>query len=170
MSEMNERQEIVPQQPPAEVRGGPLDVGPDGAARPRFWTNLPRASRDQRALITRCMAEGSLDKDKVCGERFDLAGVLVHSVRLMDRETGEVQERVRCVLARADGHTAAFVSDGIFKGIALVLMLEGGEAWERPVPVVIHKVRLPVGHTYNLEMLPDEPPAAPAGKGAGRGK
>lgn len=165
MSETDGRHEIIPSRTPPEQTAGYLQVVPNGSTRPVFWTNLPNADRRQRAVITRCLANPSLDQEKVIGASFKLAGVLFQAVKLVDRETGEIAEKVRTVLVRDDGQTVAFVSEGIFKGLCLILMLEGAQTWEEPIEILIHKVKLQGGgHTFNVEMLAPGDASEPEGR------
>lgn len=140
-----------------EVIGGTAFV-------PKLWTNLPKETRAQRALISRCMAEPSLDNSKVIGERFDLIGVLAHTYETVDKGTGELQVLTRIVLARADGQTVAFVSQGMMKAVTMLLLLEGQGPWKEPLPIKVHAVKLSHGgRTFNVELLAE--PGEPARRG-----
>lgn len=140
-----------PSYPPALVGGGE-----DG--QPNYWTNLRAASRRDRALITQCMTTPSAELDSVLGERLYLVGVLAHRQDMVDKQSGEIVQRTRIVLALEDGSIVATMSEGIRKGLGLILMLEGSGPWPAPLPIRIEKAKTNSGFwTYNVVLLDDAP-------------
>lgn len=170
MSETNDVRSIQPAAPPPSPGDSLAELAIPGTPQVAYSTNLPTATRAQRALITRCLAEPSLEQGDVLNVPFLLAGVLAHRVSFVNEETGEVSEGIRCVLCRNDGATVAFVSQGVYKGLCLLMLLEGRGPWPEPLPILIRQVS--VGQkkrTYTVELL-DTKPADNEAKGTKRGR
>lgn len=147
----------LPAERPEAKDGQVIPFDPLGGRMPMF-TNLDTSRRSGRVQVMKCYGNPTLKVGDSLNKELALCGVLIHPVMMVDKETGEERQLLRSVLVVNGGDTLAFVSDGIVKGINLLVMVEGRGPWEPPLPIRIKQVDTRLGNrTYNIELL-DEPP------------
>lgn len=74
----------------------------------------------------------------------------LHRVTVNGKSPGELVDAVRCVLVQPDGTRIGFVSDGIAKSIARIIMMFGVGPYKPAINIKIVDVKTPNGHTYNI--------------------
>lgn len=132
---------------------------------PTRVTNL--AADDPLAEILVAKAMGVADRrTRACvGQPLRLTGYVVHPVELVNKETGEITVKLRCVLLTEDGGTISSMSGGVLRVLREVARSRGPKRWHPPVDAEIREYPLEAGASYCMLVL-TSPPSAKATKGA----
>lgn len=147
MSEKIEKQEVLNEVSTETVDGSISDqvFGASAQVMATFDTTSEEGSDKAFNMMNDC-DHGVADK---LGETINLKDVLMHPVKFMDENTGEMIDGVRTVLIDADGTTYGATSSGLFNALKQFFGIKGHPiTWSEPKPIKIVEKRSRKGFRF----------------------
>lgn len=118
-----------------------------------YWASWPVATIADRVTVHNARNKDAVQLDTVMGQTLMIRGVIAHLASVEDKESGEVQELVRCVLIGADGTCYSCCSMGVRESVRDLMSNFGEGPWEPPLPLIPHTGKTRQGfRVFKLEV------------------
>lgn len=120
-------------------------------------TNLDMAVPTEAAWYVAALGKSDADLQRDTPRRFLAWRYIAHPVQVLDRQTGEIQWRMRVVLFDREGHSFGWSSPITTRFFAAVLRAVGRGPWQHPVELTITpQAGRDSGHWYQLGLVVPE--------------
>jgi len=118
------------------------------AGKAAFMSTIPGDDFETKVKTVEAMTNSVAVKQNL-GKTINLAHVIVQSIPMLDKRTGEVRDQPRIVLLDADGTAYHAISGGLFTSVKNILGVMGNPVtWPAPLPIHIIGVQGKSGGDY----------------------
>lgn len=111
-------------------------------------TNITPDTPRGRGLMTRCLATADLKTRNAVGQHVEATHFFAHIAEVMNKQTGEVSQRVRVVLVLKDGRTLSTMSGGCVKALGLIASATHYAEWNPPIMLEFREFPTEDGKSY----------------------
>lgn len=133
-------------------------IGDETGQGGRVWTNLRVKSPKLAAAMVKASGKADFTADDLPGMAMKVCYLIVQSVNLLDKNTGEIVTVPRVVMIDKDGKSCQFCSVGIFGSVKVLVELFGYGPWEPGIPVKLIRGKTSTGNQiFRLEIDASEP-------------
>jgi hypothetical protein len=118
-------------------------------------TTLPQVTAEDRSKVLDLVEGEEVHGRETVGSVIALGDYIMHPVKILNKETGEINEAIRTLLVQPDGPPVSFVSAGILKSIGRIAWRVGHmPPYRPPIPVKLKQRSLGGGRvTYSLQPI-----------------
>lgn len=159
---MKEGALIVQQDGIKPVAPMPLQVYEVKAASPaqgKILTTYDMNTRAGKMGVFRATQRADLEVDGLEGKPMSVRDIVIHPVSIVNKDTHEITDSMRCVLIAPDGKRLAMVSEVALPQVMMIADIYGPGPWEPPVLVAIKVIKTTSGYrTYELHPDPASGP------------
>lgn len=104
------------------------------------YTSLKNETREDKAILYKAMSNPDQRLADMINQVIFVKDVLMETVQVVNRETGEISTCPRVVLVDKNNKSYASVSFGIFNALKRVFQVYGEPSWDEPIALKVIQV------------------------------